>query len=191
MSYGDDEYRELVRRFGELVRATVPEQATVLVVSKGDRGLLDIDNFATWHFPQRADGTYAGYHPHDSASAIAHLEALREKGGDYLAIPAPSLWWLDHYEDLREHLETRYPTVKEDERAGLIYALERGQGNGAKRPPTAGGGPEQKSPPARKSSGQDGAAGRAARKLFLPEHYAGQTGLSFAPDEERLDPYAA
>jgi hypothetical protein len=27
------------------------------------------------------DETYAGYHPGDSAEAIAHLEALREQGG--------------------------------------------------------------------------------------------------------------
>src|SRR5258705_13643824 len=108
MSYGIEEYRALVERFAELVRDSVPENATIAVVSKGDEALLDIDIRTTWHFPQRTDGTYAGYYPFDSASAISHLETLREKGGQYLAFPASALWWLEHYVELRQHLDDRY-----------------------------------------------------------------------------------
>src|SRR4051794_36827232 len=132
MGYGTKEYQELIGRFGKLVRSSVPERATVLVVSKGDHELLDLGIGRTWHFPQRADGTYAGYYPFDSASAIAHLEALRKKGGKYLAFPAPSLWWLDHYKELRLHLESHGRAVGVDKDVGVVYALEGAGTNGAK-----------------------------------------------------------
>ena len=50
------------------------------------------------------DGTYAGHHPADSAEAIAHLEALRAKGAEYIVFPQTALWWLDYYDALRELL---------------------------------------------------------------------------------------
>src|SRR5829696_5770077 len=130
MSYAVHEYQAVVRRFAQLVRGAVPDDATVLVVSKGDAQLLEIEGRETWHFPQRADGTYAGYYPHDSASAISHLEELREKGAGYLAFPAPALWWLDHYEGLRLHLDSHNRMVSQDAEAGVVYALQRASTNG-------------------------------------------------------------
>ena len=47
---------------------------------------------------------YAGHHPADSEAAIHHLEDLRAAGRAYL-VPATSSWWLDHYDDFRNHLE--------------------------------------------------------------------------------------
>ena len=77
----NDWYRDLVERIREIVDRELPSDATVLVVSSGDDELLKLGaNRRGWHFPQMEDGTYAGYHPGDSAEAIAHLEALREKG---------------------------------------------------------------------------------------------------------------
>ena len=89
MNYGLEELRAIVRRFADFIRSAVPADGTVAVVSKGDAELLEIDGRSAWHFPQRADGTYAGYYPFDSASAIAHLEELRGKGADHLAFPLP------------------------------------------------------------------------------------------------------
>src|SRR5215218_3418569 len=137
MSYGLEEYRQLIGRFAELARGAVPEGATVVVVSKGDAALLEVGDRQTWHFPQRSDGTYAGYHPLDSASAISHLEELRERGARYLAFPAPSIWWLDHYKGLRQHLESHYRAVSEDPNAGIIYALDPAATNGAAATPKA------------------------------------------------------
>src|SRR5206468_1750907 len=115
----------------------VPADATVAVVSKGDAELLAIDGRAAWHFPQRSDGTYAGYHPLNSAGAISHLEELRAKGVDHLAFPAPALWWLDHYEELRQHLESNYREISRSPEAGAVYALTASNGNG--QPPAAPG----------------------------------------------------
>jgi glycosyltransferase involved in cell wall biosynthesis len=177
MSYGVDEYRALVRRFAEFVRSAVPADATVAVVSKGDAELLEIDDRAAWHFPQRTDGTYAGYHPFDSASAISHLEELRGKGVDHLAIPAPSLWWLDHYEELRRHLDERYREISQDPEAGVIYVLEPVSANGNGQAPAAPAKPQ-----AAKSRSD-------LEMLFSLEHYAEQTGRPFGSLEEAIAHY--
>jgi len=91
-----------------LADATIPAQATVAVISKGDSRLLNLQGCRAWHFPQDESGSYAGHHPADSDEAIAHLECLRARGAAYLLIPDSSLWWLDHYTGFREHLDARY-----------------------------------------------------------------------------------
>jgi 2-polyprenyl-3-methyl-5-hydroxy-6-metoxy-1,4-benzoquinol methylase len=116
-------YQLLIHQIRELVRGSVPPGATVLVLSKGDTDLLQLEGRQGWHFPQQADGVYAGHYPADSAAAIAHLEALRAKGADFLLFPSTALWWLDHYADFRQHLESRYQVVARREGIGLIFAL--------------------------------------------------------------------
>jgi GT2 family glycosyltransferase len=100
-------YRRLVERIRDAVREEVPAGAGVLVVSRGDRELVDLGDLDAGHFPQDADGRYLGHHPRDSGDAIAQLEALREGGAEYLVLPATSFWWLDHYEELAARLRER------------------------------------------------------------------------------------
>jgi glycosyltransferase involved in cell wall biosynthesis len=102
-----------------------PLGANVLVISRGDDRLLELGSVSASHFPQTTEGTYAGYHPANSAEAIAHLDALQSKGAEYLVVPASSLWWLEHYEDFRRHLERRCRLVYYEENVGLVYALDR------------------------------------------------------------------
>jgi GT2 family glycosyltransferase len=93
-------YRDLVERIREVVDSELPPDATVLVVSNGDDELLKLGaNRRGWHFPQMEDGTYAGYHPGDSGEALAHLEALRERGAEYILFPETADWWLQFYAD--------------------------------------------------------------------------------------------
>jgi GT2 family glycosyltransferase len=99
-------YRDLVERVRAVVDQELPPEATVLVVSNGDDDLLDLGaERRGWHFPQMPDGTYAGHHPGDSTEAIAHLETLREKGAEYIVLPATASWWLEHYEGFGRWLE--------------------------------------------------------------------------------------
>jgi GT2 family glycosyltransferase len=107
----------------EVVKETVPSGATVLVISRGDEELLSLNGRRAHHFPQADDGTWAGHHPADSGEAIGHLEALRERGAEFLVVPPTYLWWLRHYEGFREHLDGRYPSVVRDDRVGAIYRL--------------------------------------------------------------------
>ena len=105
-------YPVLIAQIREAVQSSVPSGATLIVATKGDPELTRFPERTGWHFPQDSDGTYAGYYPEDSATAIEHLEGLRRKGGDFLLFPANALWWLGHYKGLRHYL---------DETARLIF----------------------------------------------------------------------
>jgi GT2 family glycosyltransferase len=116
-------YRDLVERIREFVDRELPPDATVLVVSNGDEELLQLGaERRGWHFPQMDDGTYAGYHPGDGAEAIAHLEALHEKGAGYILFPATASWWLEYYGELTQRLDERIVADAGDATC-VIYAL--------------------------------------------------------------------
>jgi SAM-dependent methyltransferase len=106
----------------EIAGRVIPLDATVVVVSRGDDEIVELDGRTGWHFPQAEGGVYAGHHPADSLEAVEHLEALRSRGGEYLLLPDTSFWWLDHYEGFREHLDSRYSRVWDDE-VCVVYHL--------------------------------------------------------------------
>lgn len=97
-------YRLMVEQLREAVTDAVPAGARVLIVSRGDRELVELEGLDCRHFPQDETGRYAGFHPRDGAEAVAQLEALREDGAEYLVFPATASWWLQHYGELAEHL---------------------------------------------------------------------------------------
>jgi glycosyltransferase involved in cell wall biosynthesis len=116
-------YLQLIRQIREKANAVVPDGAIVAVVSKGDKKLVELGGEREgWHFPQNEDGVYVGYHPADSAGAIFHLEELRERGARFLLFPGTALWWLEHYGEFRDHLDSHYRRVW-DEEACIIYDL--------------------------------------------------------------------
>lgn len=137
---GHPDYFGLVDTVTSTVTATVPPSKTVLVVSKGDENLLRLGSRSGWHFPRLNDGRYAGYYPADSTDAIEQLEELRKRGADYIVFPATSHWWLDHYPELSDHLETSYACVLRDGTC-TIYDLS---GDRAAAAATATGVPEMR-----------------------------------------------
>jgi GT2 family glycosyltransferase len=116
-------YHRLVRRIRREVQRALPLNATVLVVSKGDDNLLQLDGRKGSHFPQAEGGVYAGFNPADSGSAIVQLEALRSQGAQYLLFPSPALWWLDHYRGLKRHLDQHYRRCVYQADLCVIYSL--------------------------------------------------------------------
>jgi GT2 family glycosyltransferase len=116
-------YRRLVERIQTTVTGIVPAGAAVLVVSRGDRNLVELDGLDGRHFPQDASGRYLGHHPHDSAEAVARLEALRTEGAQYLVVPSTADWWFEHYAGFAEHLHERY--AKTEAEVCTIFCLER------------------------------------------------------------------
>jgi GT2 family glycosyltransferase len=103
----DPGYEALVEGIQHAVPEALPAGSTVLVVSKGDERLLELEGLRAWHFPRMADGRWTGHHPADSAEVLAGLAELRNQGADYIAFPSQSLWWLDFYDELARHLEGR------------------------------------------------------------------------------------
>ena len=96
----------------------------MLVVSRGDEALLELDGRARQHFPQAEDGGWAGHHPADSEEAIGHLEALRGSGASYLVVPPTYRWWLTTTRACATTSKRHYQSVVSDERSGEIYLLE-------------------------------------------------------------------
>jgi GT2 family glycosyltransferase len=117
-------YLELKERMKPVVEATVPPGATVLVVSRGDESLVELAGRRGWHFPQEANGAYAGRHPADSDEAIAQLEDLRARGAGYLLIPETDAWWLEHYEGLGRHLAEHHEALTHAGAPCLVFRLE-------------------------------------------------------------------
>lgn len=120
-------YRRTVERIRAAVREDVPAGASVLVVSRGDRALVELEGREGSHFPQDAGGGYLGYHPRDSADAVARLEAARAAGAEYLVLPATSSWWLDHYTGFAAHLRRRYRATELDVCSIFSLRLEAGE----------------------------------------------------------------
>jgi GT2 family glycosyltransferase len=101
----DSLYARLRDEIRTLIDATVPAGSTVSVVSRGDEGLTDLAGIEARHFPEGADGSYAGYYPVDSEQAVEWMRESRRRGCTHLVVPATSAWWLDHYGGLRSYLE--------------------------------------------------------------------------------------
>jgi GT2 family glycosyltransferase len=120
-------YRQLVERFRGEVDEVVPTGSSVLVVSRGDRALLELAGRDARHFPQDDEGGYLGHHPADSEDAVARLESLRAAGVDYLVLPATAYWWLDHYTGFAEHLRGHYAATERDACTIFSLAADRGE----------------------------------------------------------------
>jgi hypothetical protein len=116
------EYQQLVHQVREIVAGATPPGSKVLLVSKGDSALVDLESRYGWHFPQNDVGTYAGYYPADGALAVTDLEALRRKGATFLVLPNPAFWWLEYYGELHQHLDNHYQRTWADGRC-IIYDL--------------------------------------------------------------------
>jgi hypothetical protein len=120
---GQEQYREMVARVRHAVAEVVPEGATIAVTSRGDEELLKIPARRGWHFPQDDRGIYAGHYPRDGAAAVEHLEALRKKGAGFLVFPETARWWLNHYDELKRHLELYSRQVLRREGDCIIFDL--------------------------------------------------------------------
>ncbi len=118
-------YQRQVTKIREVVLEVVPAGSRVLVISKGDPELLDVAGRVVEHFPQDSDGSYIGHYPAESADAIGHLETLHGTGAEYLVIPSPALWWLEHYVGLRHHLSLVADEVFRETDLCVIFHLSR------------------------------------------------------------------
>ena len=129
----------LPARLRVLTATHVPDEAVVAVVSRGDDDLVDLPVGRGVHFPATTDGSYAGEYPPHGGAAVALLEAARGRGVTHLLVPAPSAWWLSHYEELRAHLDRRYRLVATSEGTGTLYELAgRTASSQPRRQPVAG-----------------------------------------------------
>jgi hypothetical protein len=116
--------RLLHRRLRQMVESVVPPGATVLVASRGDDELLRFRERDGMHFPQLDDGTWAGFYPGTDADAVAHVDDLVGRGATHFLFSREGLWWLDHYGELRSHLERSACLLAFDAEVGAIWQLD-------------------------------------------------------------------
>jgi glycosyltransferase involved in cell wall biosynthesis len=119
------QYQRLLDRIRRAVLEGTPESSLLLVVSKGDEQLLQFPSRRASHFPADDQGNYTGYHPPDSDWCIRRLESAAATGALFV-IPAPFLWWLDHYRELKDYLLSRCRLVCDDRETCLIFDLSNG-----------------------------------------------------------------
>jgi hypothetical protein len=108
-----------------VVAQTVPVSTRLSVVSHGDANLVSFSSRIANHFPCGPNGEFAGYYPANGSEAIETLESARAAGSQYLVFPKPALWWLEHYGELRTHLEERYTVIWSDEDCVIISLEEK------------------------------------------------------------------
>jgi hypothetical protein len=116
-------YLEIHEWIREIVSQIIPSGTSVLVVSKGDEKLIELDGVQAFHFPQNDQGEYAGFYPADCAAAIEHMENLRAGGAEFLVFPQTAFWWLEHYAGFRQHLDDNYQVAARKEDTCIIFDL--------------------------------------------------------------------
>jgi ABC-type multidrug transport system fused ATPase/permease subunit/glycosyltransferase involved in cell wall biosynthesis len=123
----DSEPDATARRIEEAVKRDLPEGSRVVVVSRDEHPLADLDEYELWDFPQLVDDDDAGRDSTDE-EVIAKLEELRKRGADYLVIPAAETSWLERHDAFRRHLE-RYALPNDDPDTAVICDLSQSTGD--------------------------------------------------------------
>ncbi len=117
------DYKLSVRRIRQIVERVLPPGGAVAVIGRPDRALLNIHGRRGFCLPQNRDGEYTGYYPACDTAALAQLESVRSKGADYLIVPETSRWWLEHYSELKRHVDRRYRLLVDEAGACQIFDL--------------------------------------------------------------------
>jgi GT2 family glycosyltransferase len=119
LAIADPGWEEETARVAALLRRVLPRDARVAAVDKHDPTLLHLARRRGWHVPDLRLSP-AGY-PRDGRAALEHVEALRRRGASHLVLPEHAFWWLEHYAELRRHLDA-CPAVWADDRC-RVYEL--------------------------------------------------------------------
>jgi hypothetical protein len=84
-------------------------------------------SYQTYIARSRAEFSVAntGYHPALSDDAISHLKALHRGRSEFLVIPSPALWWLDHYVGFGQYLADVGQEAFRDADLCVIFHLSR------------------------------------------------------------------
>jgi hypothetical protein len=117
--------RTTQQRILGLVELTIPPESSVIVVSNGDDSLLQLSGrrASQCHFPQDTNSASADS-PSESVAAIAHLQAMCDRGAEYLLIPNTSFGWLERHAALIEYLK-KIGSMVGRSTACMIFCLKR------------------------------------------------------------------
>ena len=106
-----------------LLAAHVAPGAEIVLASDGCPDDVQLAGYRTSHFTEDAEERRARWRHVDGLTLANRLEAWRDRGAEFLLVPNPSAWWLRHFTEFREHLETRGECVAEVPDIGVLYRL--------------------------------------------------------------------
>ncbi len=98
------------REAGLALKEITPEDSLIAAADNGDPTVFYYGQRKGWHFLEK-DGIYYG-DPDGSPPAIANLEALRNKGANYLVFTSNTAWWLDLYPEFREYVHNNSALIR-------------------------------------------------------------------------------
>jgi lipopolysaccharide biosynthesis protein/glycosyltransferase involved in cell wall biosynthesis len=96
------EYQKMAAQLRVLLPATIPDGATVLVLSEGSDELLQLGREAR-HFPPLENGSPRELN--ESEAAIALIQDEIDHGANFLLVPTLLRWWLTRLPDFHAYLE--------------------------------------------------------------------------------------
>jgi hypothetical protein len=103
-------------RTAQEVASVTPRKETV-ILADGGLGADFVIGRSVVPFLER-NGQY--WAPPDGATAVRELERLRAAGAKFICFAWPSFWWLDHYVDLLEYLNSNAQRILENDRVVLF-----------------------------------------------------------------------
>jgi len=118
-----DAYTAMRDRLRAILKKLLPPGAKVAVASRGDEEMIKLTGSVGWHFPQEADGSFAGHYPADSEAAISHLNLMRQKGATFLVFPETARWWLAHYAELDAYLRESCNLILDETGTCIVFGL--------------------------------------------------------------------
>lgn len=117
-----NEWMHLLLEAAGDVSRTIPEGDTFVLVDEQGFGGDFARGRRALPFLER-EGVYWGAPP-DGATAVGELERMRrDHGASFIAFGWPAFWWLDHYDELRDHLRSQYDCVLENKRLVIFDLL--------------------------------------------------------------------
>jgi glycosyltransferase involved in cell wall biosynthesis len=115
---------------------TIAAPGDIVLLPVSDGTLPDLSPQHAWPFPQTRDGG-PGDVPADGAAAVTHLEAQRQRGARWFALPNSASSWRHRYPELLDHLESRHRRLHHDEHLALYELDGHRSRTGGPAPPSA------------------------------------------------------
>jgi glycosyltransferase involved in cell wall biosynthesis len=115
------------RALAARIRTIAAPGEVVLVPVGSDGAAPDLTPQRAWPFPE-APGGDPGDEPADGHAAVNHLEAQRQRGARWFALPTSVSNWRRRFPELLDHLETNHRRVHHDEHFAL-YDLDGCRGH--------------------------------------------------------------
>jgi hypothetical protein len=120
-----EEQRRCLPAMRTLLENLLPDEDVVLVLSKGDDSLLNLDRPA-WHFPHDASGRHVPLEADGGRHTVLQLQTLSREGIRYLVVPAAGLSTLMRLSALSAYLNGECRCLAFRWQICVVYELQNG-----------------------------------------------------------------